>query len=65
MAAIMVVLTLGVFALWYYVVIVPIEQAAALKQAHAEALEKELRAKYCTGDSYENEIVRRFCAVKK
>ena len=61
----MVLLMLAVFAVWFYVFIIPVEQAAALKQTQAEAIDRELRAKYCTSGSYENEITRRFCTAKK
>ncbi len=64
-ALVMVLLMLAVFVVWFYVFIIPVEQAAALKQTKADAIDRELRAKYCTSGSYENEIMRRFCAAKK
>ncbi len=65
MSAVMVIVMLAVFAAWFYLFIIPVEQAAALKQAKADAIDRELRAKYCASGSYENEVMRRFCTAKK
>ncbi len=64
-ALVMVLFMIAVFVAWFYVFIIPVEQAAALKQAKSDAIDRELRARYCTSGSYENEIMRRFCTAKK
>jgi hypothetical protein len=64
LAVILIALMLMLFAMWFYVFVFSVEQAARIKQEQAHAMDDSLRAKYCTGGPYENEIVRRFCATK-
>ena len=64
-ALVMMLFMIAIFVAWFYVFIVPVEQAAALKRAKADAIDRELRAKYCISGYYENEIIRRFCTTKK
>ncbi|MCR4327970.1 MAG: hypothetical protein NUV53_00430 [Patescibacteria group bacterium] len=64
-ALVIILFMLALFVAWYYVFVVPIQQAAAIKQAQADEINRELRAKYCTSDSYVSENIRRFCTSKK
>jgi len=64
-AFVIVIFLLAVFAAWFYVFIIPIQQAATLMQAQADTINRELRAKYCAGGTYESENIRRFCTSQK
>ncbi len=51
----------GVFFAWYYSKVFISYQQSAAERARAEAVEAQLRQKYCTGGPYEIEVIRKFC----
>lgn len=60
-AIVIFVLVFSIFSVWYYTTIFAAKQREAQQKARLEAIELQMRQKYCLGGEYANETIRRFC----